>query len=92
MFLNIYFITWVLLAAAVAVLAVYRVRLGSQADESIHLSPAESSMIAVQSKQPALIARVERWGKPLTVVAVVYGLVLLVVWFYQVWNGIYQAH
>lgn len=80
-----YAVFWGVLAIVVVFLIIYRKSVTSREDDSIHL---EGSM---PSQQVALSHRVEvidRWGKTLTVIAVVYGLALAGIYMYQVWTNV----
>jgi hypothetical protein len=81
-------ISWAVVAIAVAALAAYRRFFVAQdEDENIHVMDAEVPMIAKQTVVARKLDAVDRWGKTLTVFAAAYGLVLLVLWAYQVWNA-----
>ena len=76
---------WGVLAIVVVSLIIYRMALTSHEDDSIHLEGG------VPSEQMALDHRlsvVDRWGKMLTIVAVVYGLILAAIYMYQIWNNV----
>ena len=78
-------IVWVLLAIAVIVLIFRHRKIAGQADE--HLDVLEAASVAQQ--QMALgqqLAAVDKWGKTLTVITVVYGLILAAFYVYQSWE------
>lgn len=80
-----YAVFWGLLAIIVVVLIIYRKSISSREDDSIHL---EGSMPSEQVALDHKLGLVDRWGKTLTVITVVYGLALAGVYMYQVWNTI----
>ncbi len=77
--------TWIALACAVLILAIYRRRLTSQEDDTLHVSDGESARIPQQAAAAHRIEVVDRWGKTLTVIGAVYGLLLGAAYFYQYW-------
>ena len=82
--MNPYQLTWIVLATVVVGLAAYRYTLVRHEDATLDVlesGHAAREQSAVYRKANA----VERWGKPLTVVVIVYGLALVAVYAYQVW-------
>jgi len=80
-----YAVFWGVLAIVVLFLVIYRKSVADREDDSIHLEGG------VSSQQVALAHRLElidKWGKTLTVIAVVYGVVLGAIYLYQVWNNV----
>jgi len=80
-----YAVFWGVLAIVVVCLIIYRRSVSIQEDDSIHLEgnvPAEQATIAHK------LEAIDRWGKTLTVVAVVYGVVLAAIYMYQIWNNV----
>jgi hypothetical protein len=75
---------WVALALTVLGLIVYRRRIAKDEDDTLHLG-ASSGAVAQQSTVAEKLDQVDKWGKLLTIIAVVYGLVLVAVYFYQFW-------
>ncbi len=84
--LTLYLATWVPLVAVVAVLAIYRNMLASHEDETIHVLDGDAPQVAAQSKLSHKLETIERWGKILTAVVVVYGLIIGVMYLYYVWQ------
>jgi len=70
-------IGWGVLALIVLVLAIYRMSIGSREDDQIHLNAAETGMSSVQAAFAHKLEAIDRVGKALTVVAVLYGAGLL---------------
>jgi hypothetical protein len=65
-----------LLATAVIVLALYRRRVDQAADDMLHIPDSESQLITNQVVVSKKLQAIDRWGKILTVVAVVYLLAI----------------
>jgi len=80
-----YAVFWGVLAIVVVSLIIYRKSVTSQEDDSIHL---EGNIPAQQTTMAHKLASIDRWGKTLTAVTVVYGLVLAAVYLYQIWNNV----
>jgi hypothetical protein len=88
--MNPYLYTWTALAVVVLVLAVYRISLGSHDDLIVHLAAGESGIPETQQQRGRKINLLDRWGPALTILAVLYGLTLLSVYFYHVWFKGYE--
>jgi hypothetical protein len=78
--------SWVVLAVAILILAIYRHRLSSQEDDTLHVSDPQAAQITKQALEAHRIEVIDRWGKLLTVIGVVYGLLLGAAYFYQYWT------
>ena len=76
-------ILWAALALAVLVMAGYRKIVSVREDETLHLvNPSESArQLAISHK----LERIDKWGRLLTVVAAIYGLLLVMGYTYQTW-------
>jgi hypothetical protein len=77
-------VLWALLAIAVLALIVYRKLVSSKEEETLHLGD-----LAEANHQAAIAHKLEwidKWGKLLTVVAVVYGVLLAATYTYHVWQ------
>lgn len=77
--------TWAVLAVGVSALALYRVIAANHEDKYLHIGKAEAHLVDQQTKVFRKIESIDRWGKLLTVIAVVYGLALAGVYSYHVW-------
>jgi len=77
-------VVWALLAVVVLALIAYRKLVSSQEEETLHLADA------AEANHQAVIARklewIDKWGKLLTVIALVYGLLLATAYTYHVWQ------
>ena len=74
---------WAAMAVVVAILAAYRLFIGRREEDTVHLAESEIGEIAEQSQIARRIDWADRWGKILTAVTVVYGVVLAVVYIYR---------
>lgn len=84
--LTLYLATWIPLAVIVGVLAIYRNSMASHEDESIHVLAGDSSQAAAQTKLSRKLEVIERWGKILTAILVVYGLYIAGMYLLFVWQ------
>ena len=76
-------ILWTALALAVLVMAGYRKIVSVREDDTLHLgNPWESAHQVVISHK---LEHIDKWGKLLTVVATIYGLLLAIAYTYQTW-------
>ena len=76
-------VLWVLIAIVVLTLIAYRKVVSLQEEETLHLgNPAEANHQAVIARK---LDWIDKWGKLLTVVAVVYGVLLAAAYTYRVW-------
>ena len=85
MHLTVYIWTWAILAVVVLCLALYRFSLVGHEDESLRLSDVEAPQIVEQKQVFGKLNRVEFWGKLLTVVVILYGLVIAGIYLYESW-------
>ena len=76
-------ILWAALALAVLVMAGYRKIVSVREDETLHLvNPSECArQVAISHK----LERIDKWGKLLTVVTAIYGLLLAMAYTYRAW-------
>lgn len=72
------------LAIVVLALAIYRRSIASKGDELIHVAHGEA-MVPQQEAMAQKLIVVDRWGKILTVLAVLYGLGLAAAYLYKGW-------
>ena len=76
---------WVVLALAVVTLIVIRKRIALGEDDTLHVMEGDAARIPHQRELAQRLEVVDRWGKSLTIAAVIYGLVLAALWVYQGW-------
>jgi cytochrome c biogenesis factor len=84
--LTFYLATWIPLVVVVAVLAIYRNMMASHEDETIHVLDGDAPLVAAQAKFSHKLELIERWGKILTTVVVVYGVIIGAMYLYYVWQ------
>ena len=78
-------VLWAILATVVIALVVYRKRIASQEDDTLHVMDGDARLVPRQQIVAHKLETVDRWGKILTVLAVVYGLVVAAGYIYQNW-------
>jgi len=74
---------WCVLALAVVGMIFWRKAVAAHEDDSLHVSQtgAVQEQISVAHK----LEQIDKWGKILTAIAVITGLILAGVYFYQMW-------
>jgi len=77
---------WIGLACAVAGLAIYRRVVATHEDDMLHVSDNEARHVAEQATIGHRLDAVDHWGKILTVVVAVYGVLLAAAYAYQMWT------
>ncbi|HME09270.1 MAG TPA: hypothetical protein VKG25_19585 [Bryobacteraceae bacterium] len=87
-----FFLIWSALALTVLGLAVYRKFLALHENEVVHLADGEARMIPQQSALAHKLDAIDRWGKPLTVLTLVFGLLIAAAEVYNVWGETSQLH
>ena len=76
-------VIWAVFAIAVLALALTRQLMAFRENDTIHLSDAQSGLITEQMALLNHLRVIDRWGKILTVVAALMGLVLAGIYLYQ---------
>jgi len=76
-------VLWALMAIAVLALIVIRKRIALGEDDTLHVMEGDAGMIPHQQEIAHKLAVVDRWGKSLTIVTLVYGLIVGGLWVYQ---------
>ena len=79
-------IAWTALGVVVVALALKRKQIAAHEDDSIHLSAA-STAVAEQVDTAKKLEAVDKWGKILTILLVVTGLALAVLYGMSVWDA-----
>lgn len=75
--LQIYLAAWAVLTTVVVCLAVYRWTYAKKADKlTLHLRPAEGSLVSRQADAVRALDVIDRWGKALTVISFLSGLAI----------------
>jgi hypothetical protein len=83
-------VVWVLLAITVGTLAVMRKFASREGDSYLHVSDAEAPIIAHQLTMANRLEKIDKLGKMLTVVTLVYGLMLFAAFSYVAWQNTQQ--
>jgi hypothetical protein len=78
-------VLWILLAMAVMGLVIYRKWVARDEDDSRHLANAEIGLALRQEATGRKLETIDHWGKALTAIASVYGLLLGAAYLYQNW-------
>jgi hypothetical protein len=81
-----YILGWSVLGIVVVVLAIYRSLVARREEDSLHVMAGEAPIIAEQQRLGKKVEHIEAWGKTLTAVLVVYGLVLAAIYLYHAWQ------
>ena len=76
---------WLLLAAAVIVVAFWRRSVAVHEDDTLHLRPEDLGTPAQQAVTGQKLQLIDKWGKLLTIIAVGYGLLLAALYLYKGW-------
>jgi len=76
---------WCLLAVVVLSLAGYRKMVANREDDLVHLHDGDSGLITAQKSVADRLGWIDKWGKILTVLTLVFGLAIASVYLYQGW-------
>ena len=78
-------LAWLVLLVIAIVMGIYRQALGRHEDETVHLGASEAAMVSQQKSLAKKIESAGRWLRWLVALTLVYGVVLLAVYFHRVW-------
>ena len=81
-----YLAVWAVLVVILVVLYIYRRRIALKDDETLHVLDADVGMVAQQAAVAKKLEVVDRWGKILTILVVLYSLALAALYIYIVWQ------
>jgi hypothetical protein len=81
--LTTYVVVWSCLAIIVMALALIRYLVSLHEDDNIHLSSSQKGLITKQTVFFEHLDALDRWGKSLTVVALLGALILASLFLYQ---------
>ena len=76
--------SWAVLAAVVLGLIIYRRMISSHEDDTLHF---DATTTAQQDAVAHKLETIDKYGKILTAITVIYGLVVAVVYFMNIWNS-----
>jgi hypothetical protein len=79
---------WILLAAVVIGLALYRKLVSRGEFDVLHVRDSEAELIPHQQFVARRLDWIDHWGKLLTVATVVYGFLIAVVYLVVVWQDV----
>lgn len=82
-----YAIAWGVLGLIVMLLALMRRKIADKEDDTLKLSDGESSDIVKQEQLAKKLTKIELWGKALTILLVVSGVVLGLLYGWQMWEA-----
>jgi hypothetical protein len=74
------------LAVVVGALALYRKSIAAKEDDTVHLSGGGEA-VQEQVATAAKLEGIDKWGKILTVILVIYGLVIAGLYIMQMWEA-----
>jgi hypothetical protein len=80
---GIYLSAWIALVTVTVSLAVYRWLRAKGQDGILHVRQSELSMTIKQQTDAQTLNRIDRWGKVLTIAAVVYGCAILAAYLWM---------
>jgi hypothetical protein len=78
-------IVWVVVACVLAGLALYRKLVARSEDDMLHVRESEQPLVRRQAFVAGRLDLVDKWGKTLTVILVVSGLLIGALYLYQQW-------
>ena len=79
-----FLVIWIMLASAVLALLGWRRAVSQNEDDSIHVLHADTAT-AQQVATASKLEMIDKWGKLLTIITVVFGLILGSIYVYQSW-------
>jgi cytochrome b subunit of formate dehydrogenase len=82
-----YVCAWAVLGVIVMVLALLRRKIADKEDDSLKLSDGETAHVAKQEQLAKKLAKIELWGKSATLVLIVTGVVLGLLYGWQMWEA-----
>jgi len=88
--LTIQSFLWVIMAAAVGSLALFRKYISRAEVDVLHLRDNESAQIPQQEAIEHQLAAIDRWGKLLTIVLIGYGVLIACGYLYIAWGAANQ--
>ena len=78
-------VLWALLASVVLALIVYRRVVSAHEDATLHLGRGSEAVPSPQSAVAHKLDAIDKWGKLLTALAVIYGILLFAAYSLQTW-------
>jgi len=84
--LTLHVVIWGVLAVVVVVMFIWRQTVARSEDDYLHVADDTGATVTQQASVAHKLDVIDRWGKILTVVAVVYGLLVAGAYLWQVWT------
>jgi len=85
--MMIYVIAWGVLALIVIILAFMRKNVTAHEDDSIHLSGDPDAALREQTAVAKKLEAIDKWGKWLTILLAITGLILAGMWGYSTFEA-----
>ncbi|HNY40155.1 MAG TPA: hypothetical protein PKJ41_07160 [Bryobacteraceae bacterium] len=79
-------LAWVVLLIVVVLLGFKRKNVAAQEDDTIHLGGGSDTAIERQKATAKQLEKLDKWGKNLTIVMAVSGVVLAILYVVQMWK------
>jgi len=80
-----FLVLWIVFALAVLVLIAWRQVVSRQDDETLHVLDEDAGEVTHQVDVSHKLDQIDKWGKILTLITVIYGLVLGAFYLYRTW-------
>jgi len=84
--LTILAVIWVVIAIVIGALALYRKYISREEVDVIHLRDSEATVVTEQSTLASRLAMIDHWGKTLTIVLIVFGVIIAGWWLVIAWK------
>ena len=85
-----FLVVWIVLAVVVMVLLAWRKVVSNREDDTLHVAEPDTVQDGVMQEQTIVahkMQQLDKWGKILGIIAVVSGLILAGIYFYQMWTA-----
>lgn len=85
MHLNLFpfFIVWICLLVVLTTLIVWRKSVAGKEDDTLHVLDGDAALPAQQVAVASKLEQLDKWGKIVTVIVVVYGLLIGLAYAYE---------
>jgi len=78
-------ILWMIMALVVVGMLGYRRWVSRNEDDTLHVMDSDAGIVPQQAALSVKLESIDKWGKLLTVIALVYGLLVGCAYLYQSW-------
>ena len=85
--LSPFLVLWALLAAVVLLMMAWRQALARKENDTLHVSVADNAPVVEQTVLATKLEKIDKWGKLLTIIAIVYGAILGAAYLWQFWTS-----